>query len=81
MLKEAEIRTFIEGTTNYFETTAQQPATPASATPAGAPAPTTPDVRIVEVRRHFDRYRELVSQGKLSEAGRELEAIQALVAK
>ena len=27
MLKEAEIRTFIEGTTNYFETTAQQPAT------------------------------------------------------
>src|SRR6202035_1346372 len=27
MFKEAEIRTFIEGTTNYFETTAQQPAT------------------------------------------------------
>jgi uncharacterized membrane protein (UPF0182 family) len=63
------------------QTTAQQPATPASATPAGAAAPTTPDVRIVEIRRHFDRYRELVSQGKLSEAGRELEAIQALVAK
>ena len=27
MLKEAEIRTFIEGTTNYFETSAQQSAT------------------------------------------------------
>jgi len=27
MLKEAEIRTFIDGTTNYFETTAQQSAT------------------------------------------------------
>ena len=26
MLKEAEIRTFVEGTTNYFETTAQQSA-------------------------------------------------------
>ncbi len=26
MLKEAEIRTFIEGTTNYFETSAQQAA-------------------------------------------------------
>src|ERR1700734_2784768 len=27
MLKEAQIRTFIEGATNYFETTAQQSAT------------------------------------------------------
>jgi len=27
MLKEAEIRTFIEGATNYFETSAQQSAT------------------------------------------------------
>jgi hypothetical protein len=27
----------------------------------------------------LQRYRELVSQGKLSEAGKELEAIQALV--
>jgi len=27
MFKEAEIRTFIEGTTNYFETSAQQSAT------------------------------------------------------
>ncbi|HMK85821.1 MAG TPA: chemotaxis protein CheX [Steroidobacteraceae bacterium] len=27
MLKEAEIRTFVEGTTNYFEISGQQPAT------------------------------------------------------
>ena len=27
MLKEAEIRTFIDGTTNYFEISAQQSAT------------------------------------------------------
>jgi chemotaxis protein CheX len=27
MFKEAEIRTFVEGTTNYFETSAQQSAT------------------------------------------------------
>ena len=60
------------------EATAQQPqpaATPAT-TPAPAPAP---DARISEIRRHLQRYRELVSQGKLSEAGKELEAIQALV--
>jgi hypothetical protein len=37
------------------------------------------DARITEIRRHMQRYRELVSQGKLSEAGKELEAIQALV--
>jgi hypothetical protein len=56
------------------EATAQQPTAPS---PAGnAPAP---DNRIAEIRRHLQRYRELVSQGKLSEAGKELEAIQALV--
>jgi uncharacterized membrane protein (UPF0182 family) len=61
----------------------QPPANPAPSAPAGAAAapPSTPDARIIEIRRHFDRYRELVSQGKLSEAGRELEAIQSLVAK
>jgi len=56
---------------------AAQPA--ARATP-GTPAPASPsDNRIMEIRRHLQRYRELVSQGKLSEAGKELEAIQALV--
>lgn len=59
------------------EAAAEQPrgAVPGAATPAPVP----PDNRIAEVRRHLQRYRELVSQGKLSEAGKELEAIQALV--
>jgi uncharacterized membrane protein (UPF0182 family) len=37
------------------------------------------DPRIESVRRHLDRYRELSSQGKWAEAGRELDAIQAEV--
>ncbi len=55
---------------------------------AAAPANTTaaqpsvqPDSRINQIRQHLQRYRELVSQGKLSEAGKELEAIQSLVEK
>ena len=43
-----------------------------------SPTPTQ-DTRITQIRQHLERYRELVSQGKLSEAGKELEAIQALV--
>lgn len=50
-----------------------------TATSAATAPKTTPDARIQEIRRHLQRYRELVSQGKLSEAGKELEAIQALV--
>jgi uncharacterized membrane protein (UPF0182 family) len=57
----------------------QRPATSAPTRTAGQTAPSPPDARISEVRRHLQRYRELVSQGKLSEAGKELEAIQALV--
>jgi uncharacterized membrane protein (UPF0182 family) len=55
----------------------QRTGAPPPAT-SGQPAPAT-DSRITEVKRHLQRYRELVSQGKLSEAGKELEAIQALV--
>jgi hypothetical protein len=43
--------------------------------------PAPGDQRIGEIRRHLQRYRDLVSQGKWSEAGKELEAIQALVEK
>ena len=67
------------------------PPAPAQAQPAGQPTTTTtaaptpspgqPDPRIAEIRQHFERYRELVSQGKLSEAGKELEAVQGLVGK
>jgi hypothetical protein len=34
------------------------------------------DPRIDSVRKHLERYRELAGQGKLAEAGRELDAIQ-----
>jgi len=57
----------------------QAPAAPTTSTPA--PSSTQPDARIAEIRQHFERYRQLVSQGKLSEAGKELEAIQSLVQK
>ncbi|HLH00424.1 MAG TPA: UPF0182 family protein [Bryobacteraceae bacterium] len=54
---------------------------PPPGTPRAPAAPGAPDPRIAEIRRHLDRYRELVSQGKLSEAGKELESVQALVSK
>ncbi len=66
------------------EAAAQAPTTTAStaAQPSSSPSPSTqPDARIAEIRQHFQRYRELVSQGKLAEAGQELQAIQGLVQK
>jgi uncharacterized protein len=45
--------------------------------PAAASAPGAgPDPRIESVRKHFRRYRDLVSQGKWAEAGKELEAAE-----
>jgi len=49
-----------------------------TAQPQGRP-PTGEDPRIAQIRDHFRRYRELVGQGRWSDAGKELEAIQALV--
>jgi uncharacterized membrane protein (UPF0182 family) len=48
------------------------------AQPAGVAAPGA-DPRITRVRDHLRRYRELASQGRWSEAGKELEAIEAEV--
>jgi uncharacterized membrane protein (UPF0182 family) len=59
--------------------TGQRPATTAPPTATPGQAAPAQDARVAEVRRHLQRYRELVSQGKLSDAGKELEAIQALV--
>jgi uncharacterized membrane protein (UPF0182 family) len=60
-----------------------QPALGGVSTEPRQPAPTAQpageDPRIPEIRRHLQRYRDLVSQGKWSEAGKELEAVQALV--
>ena len=42
-------------------------------------APATGDARLQNVRDHLKRYRDLAAQGKWSEAGKELEAIEAAV--
>jgi hypothetical protein len=65
------------GLTPEPETAAQQ-AQPGAAQP---PPPAAPpgDSRIERVREHLRRYRELVSQGRWSEAGRELEALESEV--
>ena len=36
---------------------------------------------LAEVRDHLHRYRELMSQGKYSEAGKEIEALERMAAK
>jgi len=41
--------------------------------------PANPDPRLEQVREHLRRYRDLAAQGKWSEAGKELEAIQSIV--
>jgi uncharacterized membrane protein (UPF0182 family) len=47
---------------------------------SGATAALKPgDARIESVRRHMERYRELAGQGKLAEAGKELDAVQSEV--
>jgi uncharacterized membrane protein (UPF0182 family) len=50
-----------------------------TAAPAAAPAaPATPaDARIQGIREHLRLYRETAAQGRWSEAGKELEAIEA----
>jgi uncharacterized membrane protein (UPF0182 family) len=55
--------------------TAPTPGTP----PSGAAAPQQQDRLAENVRQHLRRYREHAAQGRWAEAGRELEAIEALV--
>ena len=53
-------------------------STPNPAPAAVGTAPATPaDARIGRIRDHLRRYRELAAQGRWSEAGKELEAIEA----
>ena len=62
-------------------------STPAETSPTGVPGqtaapppqPSGADRRVEELRQRFRRYRDLASQGKWAEAGKELEAIEALV--
>jgi uncharacterized membrane protein (UPF0182 family) len=59
-----------------------EPVAPSAASPArGRTILSIQDQRIENIRQHLRRYRELASQGKLAEAGRELEAIQSEVEK
>ena len=61
---------------------ATPPATSAASTSSAsppAPPPAGSDPRLQRVRDHLRRYRELASQGHWSEAGKELEAIEAEV--
>jgi uncharacterized membrane protein (UPF0182 family) len=71
----------LSGAAQQLVTQANTPA-PTAPTAAGA-APkaqlTNGDPRLTQVRDHLRRYRELSSQGKWSEAGKELEAIEGLV--
>lgn len=59
----------------------QQAGTGSTPTPAPAAAGATPatpaDARIQRIREHLRRYRELAAQGRWSEAGKELEAVEA----
>jgi uncharacterized membrane protein (UPF0182 family) len=50
------------------------PQQPVTVTGASQPAPAT-DPKLEQLREHWRKYRELSAQGKLAEAGRELEAI------
>jgi uncharacterized membrane protein (UPF0182 family) len=62
------------------QTALAQAPTPAGSTPPAGSAPAAgTDPRLDSVRAHLRRYRELSSQGKWADAGKELEAIEAEV--
>jgi uncharacterized protein len=50
----------------------------AAPTPVQSAAPSN-DTRITEIRQHMERYQSLAAQGKWADAGKELEAIEAIV--
>jgi uncharacterized protein len=61
------------------------PGTAPGAAPAvtAAPPPGSPgaDLRIESIRQHLRRYRDLASQGRWAEAGKELEAVESEVSR
>jgi uncharacterized protein len=63
--------------------TGTQPSAQQNQPPAPSPVTTLKslDPRIESIRQHLQRYRDLTSQGKWADAGRELEAIQSEVQK
>ena len=71
----------ISGLTSTGVTSKGAPANAAGVTEVARPAPGGTDPRIGEIRMHLQRYRELSSQGKWAEAGKELEAVEGAVRK
>jgi hypothetical protein len=65
------------------EQNGSQNSTPNSASNAtqsrAANSAASPDMRITEIRQHMERYQALAAQGKWADAGKELEAIEAIV--
>jgi hypothetical protein len=57
------------------------PSPPGAPAVTSAPAPAGSDARLESIRAHFQRYKELTSQGRLAEAGKELEAAESAAAK
>ncbi|MGH9661965.1 MAG: UPF0182 family protein, partial [Bryobacteraceae bacterium] len=55
--------------------------TAASSATAAPAAPPASDPRVEKIRGHLRKYRELASQGKWAEAGRELEALESEAAR
>jgi uncharacterized membrane protein (UPF0182 family) len=53
---------------------------PAQAAPAAA-ASNEAQSRLDQIRAHFERYKQLSAQGKLAEAGKELEAVEQAAGK
>lgn len=57
------------------------PAGQTEVAPAKPTAVSGGDARVEEVREHLKRYRDFAAQGKWADAGKELEAIEAVVRK
>ncbi|MEP6714289.1 MAG: UPF0182 family protein [Terriglobia bacterium] len=56
-------------------------AKPGAQVSSGPPQKPSSDPRVESIREHLQRYRDFAGQGKLAEAGRELDAIQTEVNK
>jgi uncharacterized membrane protein (UPF0182 family) len=69
-----------QGAQQLVAQAAAQPASTPGAAPSFAPA-NAPDPRLARIREHLRRYKELAGSGKLADAGKELEAIEAEVSK
>jgi len=63
------------------KTTGAVPATAVAGAPAPAVTPAAQSDALAEVRDHLRKYRELMSQGRYGDAGKEIEALERLAGK